>query len=78
MKFDIETARTWRRPAGAYLALALIAAFSLHRTTLGDWTAEDVAALTVLAGMWGWDNLMRSQEIRAAGRGANNANTENP
>lgn len=76
ISIDIDTARTWRRPAGAYLALALIALISLYITAVGEWTAESVALVGVLAGMWGWDNMMRSQEIRAAGRP--NATTENP
>ena len=64
IKIDIEAARTWRRPVGAYLALALIAFISLSITWFGEWTAESVALVGVLAGMWGWDNMMRSQERR--------------
>jgi hypothetical protein len=51
----LEFARVWRRPAGAWLSLILIA----WQVMAGS---PDVAVLGVLAGMWAWDNASRTAE----------------
>ena len=66
MDSALEFARTWRRPVGGWLALSLIAYEVMTSRILGG--SPDVALISALIAMWGWDNAVRGAENIAQSR----------